>query len=104
MSSGEASASTGEYHASAVLGGSTNGGLFAQAGTPDGGSASAGLAASAGFGGGQKSQADFGSGAESSAKSSAGTEIQAPPRKRRPDNFYDNVFNVSRSLCCLFKL
>jgi hypothetical protein len=102
------SAAFGGYHASAGLGGSLNGGpaggLFAQAGTPDGTSASAGLAGSVGGGGGLYSQAHFGSAADSTAQASAGTGNNVPPAKGRPDDFYDNVFNVSGSWCCMFKL
>jgi len=95
------SASFGGYHASAGLGGSLNGGpqggLFAKAGTPDGTSAGAGLAGSVGTGGVLTSQARVGSAADSTAKASAGTEFHAPQTMGRPDDFYDNVFNVSDS-------
>jgi hypothetical protein len=64
LSGSGVSASFGGYHASAGLGGSLNGGpaggLFAQAGTPDGNSASAGLAGSAGSGGGLYDRAQSG--------------------------------------------
>jgi len=107
LSGGGASASFGGYHASAGLGGSLQGGpaggLFAQAGTPDGTSAAAGLAGSVGSGGFLASQAQLGSGADSTAKASAGTANQVPPPNGRPDDFYDNVFNVSCSWCCMFR-
>jgi hypothetical protein len=107
LSGSGASASFGGYHAGAGLGGSLNGGpsggLFAQAGTPDGTSASAGLAGSVGSGGVLSSQANFGSAADSTAKTSAGAEYHGPPSKGRPDEFYDNVFNVSGSWCCMFR-
>lgn len=102
LSGGGASASFGGYHASAGLGGSLQGGpaggLFAQAGTPDGTSAAAGLAGSVGSGGFLASQAQLGSGADSTAKASAGTANQVPPPNGRPDDFYDNVFNIPISV------
>ena len=108
LSGGGASASFGGYHASAGLGGSLNGGpaggLFAQAGTPDGTSASAGLAGSVGSGGVLTSEAKLGSASDSTATASAGTEIQVSPPKGRPDDFYDNVFNVSCSWCCMLNI
>lgn len=93
------SASFGGYHASAGLGGTLDGGpaggLYAQAGTPDGTGASAGL------GGAVYSQAGAGSwmaaGADSSASSSAGTNKHVGHPGKRPADFYDNVFNVSTS-------
>jgi hypothetical protein len=95
------SASFGGYHTSAGLGGSLegspSGGLFAQAGTPDGTSASAALAGSVGKGGALFGQTGVASTAGATASSSAATENHAPPPHRRPNDFYDNVFNVSPS-------
>lgn len=89
------SASFGGYHASAGLGGTLeggpSGGLFAEAGTPDGTSASAGLGGSVGSGGALFSQASVG------GTALAGTDNGAPPQHKRPNDFYDNVFNVSAS-------
>jgi hypothetical protein len=103
LSGGGVSASFGGYHASAGLGGSLDGGpaggLFAQAGTPDGTSASAGLAGSVGSGGLLNSQAQLGSAGDSTAMFPAGTENRGSPMKHRTD-LYDNVFNVSGSWCC----
>jgi hypothetical protein len=101
LSGDSVSTSFGGYHASAGLGGTLDGGpaggLFADAGTPDGTGASAGLGGSVGSGGVLYSQAGVGGeaatgGAASSATSSAGTNKR--PTKR-PPGFYDNVFNVS---------
>jgi hypothetical protein len=97
MSGGDDSASSGGYHASAGLGGSLNGGLFAQTVTPDNTSASAGLAVSSGFGGSLKSQAHVGSAAESTTNASAETENYAPQPKRPTEDIKVNVFNVSSS-------
>jgi hypothetical protein len=102
------SASFGGYHASAGLGGTLEGGpaggLFAEAGTPDGTGASAGLGGSVGSGGVLYSQAGVGGkaatgGSASSATSSAGTDNRLPGPTKRPAGFYDNVFNVSILTC-----
>jgi hypothetical protein len=104
LSGDSVSASFGGYHASAGLGGTLDGGpaggLFAEAGTPDGTGASAGLGGSVGSGGVLYSQAGVGGeaatgGAASSATSSAGTDNRLPRPTKRPADFYDNVFNVS---------
>ena len=50
-----------------------------------------------GTGGVLISQARVGSAADSTAKASAGTEVHVPQTMGRPDDFYDNVFNVSGS-------
>jgi len=89
------SASFGGYHASAGLGGTLDGGpaggLFAEAGTPDGTGASAGLGGALGSGGGLFSQAGVGSG----ATASAGTDNRVPRPTKLPADFYDRVFDVS---------
>jgi hypothetical protein len=96
LSGDSLSASAGGYHASAGLGGTLDGGpaggLFAEAGTPDGTGASAGLGGSAGSGGVLYSQAGA-----AGAASSAGTDNRLPRPTKRPADFYDNVFNVSTS-------
>jgi hypothetical protein len=102
------SASIGGFNASVKLGDSLNGspagGLFDQAVTPEVISVSAGLQDTAGPGEGLKSQAHVVTAKESSENSSAGAENHTPSSNGRPDTFYDNVFNVSRSLCSMFKL
>jgi hypothetical protein len=95
------SASLGGYHASAGLGGSLeggpSGGLFAQAGTPDGPSASAALSGSVGKGGALFGKAGVGSTGGATAYSSAATDNHALLPHGRPNDFFDNVFNVSVS-------
>lgn len=107
LSGDSVSASFGGYHASAGLGGTLDGGpaggLFAEAGTPDGTGASAGLGGSVGSGGVLYSQAGVGGeaatgGAASSATSSAGTDNRLPRPTKRPADFYDNVFNIPISV------
>lgn len=97
------STSFGGYHASAGLGGSLDGGpaggLFAEAGTPDGTGASAGLGGSVGSRGVHFSQAGFGDGtaseSDSFSSSSAGAGNHVSRPNKRPAEFYDNIFNVS---------
>ncbi|XP_069697368.1 uncharacterized protein [Periplaneta americana] len=88
------SASFGGYHASAGLGGTLNGGpsggLFAQAGTPDGTLASAGLGGSVQNDGIPKGNGGAGT-RDSSASSS---RLDNRVVSRRPPDFFDNVFNI----------
>jgi hypothetical protein len=101
LSGDSVSASLGGYHASAGLGGTLDGGpaggLFAEAGTPDGTGASAGLGGSVGSGGVLYSQAGVGGGAIAGGTVPSGTDNRLPRPTKRPTDFYDNVFNVSIS-------
>ncbi|KDR19840.1 hypothetical protein L798_05906 [Zootermopsis nevadensis] len=100
------STSFGGYHASAGLGGSLDGGpaggLFAEAGTPDGTGASAGLGGSVGSKGVHFSQAGFGDGtaseSDSLSSSSAGAGNHVSRPNKRPAEFYDNIFNIPISV------